>query len=84
MGTGTGSRGTFPSPLHPTGTILTIKTPCGVKHSHFDPLMDEIPIGDRGSGIGSVAIPSFIQDHATSMNLNGAKLGFITSKSGVS
>ena len=54
-GTGTGRQGTFPPPLHPMGTeIAPLSSPRGLNTYQIHPLMDEIPVGDRGS----VAIPS--------------------------
>jgi hypothetical protein len=61
-GTGTGSWGTFSSPRHPMGiSFRTPTSPQGVKSPCLHPLIDEFPVGDRGSGIGDrgpIAIPS--------------------------
>ena len=46
-GTGMGRQGTFPPPLHPMGTEIA---PRELNTYQIHPLMDEIPVGDRGSG----------------------------------
>jgi len=53
-GKGTGRQGTSLPPLHPTGTIFVLlSSPRGLNTPQLHPLIDELPIGDRGSGIGS-------------------------------
>lgn len=48
-GMGTGTAGTFQAPFHPTGISTgPLSSPWGSISYRFHPLMDEIPVGDRG------------------------------------
>ena len=50
-GIGDGDTGNVPSPAIPDGDqIWPLRSPWGLNTTHLHPLMDEIPVGDRGLG----------------------------------
>jgi len=50
-GIGDGDTGNVPSPAIPDGDqIWPLRSPWGLNTTHFHPLIDEIPVGDRGLG----------------------------------
>jgi len=51
---------TFCAPFHPTGmTFGPLRSPRGLKIPQLHPLMDEFPIGDRGSGPVAIKTHTF-------------------------